>query len=287
MTQQPDPSGTLHLIDAFPSAYVAPRPVRIWLPPGYDSTRRYAVLYMQDGQMLFDSNLTWNHQAWMANAVATRLIGENKIAPVILVGIDNAGIDRNAEYFPQAALDHLDPALRQRIIDEWLHHRPLADQYLRFITGELKPYVDSTYATYPDRDHTFILGSSMGGLISLYAVCEYPDLFKGAGCMSTHWPMLHPVSGEKELLTKVPEALLPYLDNQLPSPESHRLYFDLGTEALDQLYGPYQAVIDSLVRSKGYNDRSWMTRTFAGKDHSEKAWRERLPVPLVFLLGRD
>jgi enterochelin esterase-like enzyme len=117
------------------------------------------------------------------------------------------------------------------------------------------------------------MGSSMGGLVSLYAVCQYPELFGGAGCLSTHWPAVGAVIDG-------------YLTTALPSPGRHRFYFDYGTATLDSLYEPYQQRVDAVLATRGYTSgRDWITRRFEGAEHNEAAWRERLHIPLRFLLG--
>ncbi len=133
--------------------------------------------------------------------------------------------------------------------------------------------VDAAYRTRPEREHTFIMGSSMGGLISLYALCEYPDVFGGAGCLSTHWPA-------------VKSAILPYLHDHLPTPGRHKLYFDYGTAGLDAAYEPYQRTVDALMQEHGYTPGyDWLTRQFPGADHNEAAWQARVHIPLTFLMG--
>ncbi|KAK3582505.1 hypothetical protein CHS0354_024053 [Potamilus streckersoni] len=126
----------------------------------------------------------------------------------------------------------------------------------------------------PERESTFILGSSMGALISLYAISEYPDVFGGAVCMSTHWV------GKKENDYERPRALAMYLDEKLPATETHKLYFDYGTKTLDSLYQVHQMMIDTLVQFKGYTEEHWMTKKFVGAAHDERAWRSRLHIPI-------
>ena len=284
-TREVDSSqGKLVIIEKFPSKWVAPRPVRIWLPSGYASSRKYAVLYMQDGQMLFDSSITWNQIAWEVDETVDALMKTNSIRDAIVVGIDNNGLYRNSEYFPEATLPHMPEAIHSRVVHEWLQDKPMSDAYLRFITTELKPYIDSIYSTLSDRSNTFIMGSSMGGLISLYAICLYPDIFGGAGCISTHWPMLNPVSEDEALLHDVPSAFLSILPSMLPDPATHKIYFDHGTLSLDSLYGPYQKQMDALMASKGYDPAHWVTHVFEGTGHSELDWGKRLSIPLEFLL---
>jgi predicted alpha/beta superfamily hydrolase len=126
---------------------------------------------------------------------------------------------------------------------------------------------------------TFIAGSSMGGLISLYALCEYPKVFGSAACLSTHWPGIFTMENNP-----VPDAFIRYLEENLPRPGSHKIYFDFGTETLDSLYEPLQNRVDDVMRHHGYTHKNWMTLKFPGEDHSERAWHSRLEVPLLFLL---
>jgi pimeloyl-ACP methyl ester carboxylesterase len=133
------------------------------------------------------------------------------------------------------------------------------------------------------------MGSSMGGLISLYALAEYPHIFGAAGCVSTHWPLLLPPEGQ-ELgdadVDAVATAFEGYLKSALPRPGSHRIYFDHGTETLDRHYGRYQARIDRLLASRGWQQGvNWVSRNFPGDGHNEQAWRGRVDVPLRFLLA--
>jgi enterochelin esterase-like enzyme len=154
-----------------------------------------------------------------------------------------------------------------------------SDNYLKFLVQELKPLIDSTYSTYKDRQHTFIAGSSMGGLISLYAICEYPQVFGAAACLSTHWPGLFTMEDNP-----IPQAFFNYMKKQLPNPITHKLYFDYGDQTLDALYPPLQQQADKIVKAKGYTKKNWITKYFPGESHSEAAWKKRLHIPLEFLL---
>ena len=114
----------------------------------------------------------------------------------------------------------------------------------------------------------------MGGLISLYAISEYPNIFGGAGCVSTHFPL-----GEG--------VMLGYMKKFLPNPKTHKIYFDYGTETLDATYEPFQKKADAIMKKKGYKqDKNWITRKFEGEEHSEKSWRKRVNIPLEFLLRK-
>jgi len=260
------------------------RNIDVWLPEDYDTTRKYAVIYMNDGQMLFDSTTTWNRQEWGTDETAARLIAENKIRPCIIVGIWNRDKYRFTEYFPEKALSFYPERRRAKLIRKEMKGKPLGDEYLSFLVSELKPYIDSLYSTFTDRENTIIMGASMGGLISLYAICEYPDVFGAAGCISTHLPMtgVNFFTKHDNLMAK---AFRKYLSVNLPSPENHKIYFDYGTKTLDADYEPYQKKVDKLMTSAGYTDKNWITKKYEGHDHSERSWASRLYVPFEFLVG--
>ena len=246
-----------------PSAYVPARNVDVWLPPSYAKhpQRRYPVLYMHDGQNLFDPALAYTGIDWDMDGAMTRLIGEGTVREAIVVAISNTPL-RGREYMPAKAV----PAQARA--------RLLSDEYLRFVVEELKPAIDATYRTHADRADTFVMGASMGGLISAYAMAEHPQVFGGAGCVSTHWPADDGV-------------VIDYLSTHLPDRRTHRFYFDHGTATLDASYAPYQARMDELLERAGWRrGRDFTSREFPGAEHNERAWRDRVDVPLRFLLGR-
>lgn len=287
--EMPTPSfGELIRHADFPSQFVGKRNIDVWLPEGYPNDAAYGVLYMHDGQNLYDSTVTWNHQEWMVDEVLTELAGKEKTPPMVVVGIFNNGDMRHAEYFPEKPFNLMTKkeitSLEDKIGKEKLERfRKVncSDDYLAFIVGELKPFIDSTYATLPDQENTFIAGSSMGGLISMYAICEYPGVFRGAGCLSTHWPGFEDYPGNP-----VPEAFVRYLDKNLPPPGSHRIWFDHGTETLDATYAPHQRKIDEVIQKHGYRSSQWITKVYPGANHSERAWQKRLDEMLLFILGK-
>jgi len=272
----------------FPSRHVEPRNVTVWLPADYDPEGPpYAVLYMHDGQNAFDRRTASYGKEWGADEAAAKLVADRRIRPVIVVGIWSTS-KRLREYVPAQAFDRLPPAYMERVRGLY-GGTPLSDQYLRFLVQELKPFIDRTFNVRRDRRSTAIMGSSMGALISLYAISQYPDTFGAAGMVSTHWPMLLPPEGQKLSdadLDAVAGAFEAYLRRKLPAPGRHRLYFDHGTETLDRHYAVYQARIDRLVAARGWIEgRDWISRNFPGAAHEEDSWRARVDVPLTFLLG--
>ncbi|HEX4957832.1 MAG TPA: alpha/beta hydrolase-fold protein [Lacibacter sp.] len=290
MAQQPVPSsGKIIRHDSFSSQFVTARHVDVWLPQGYSPKKKYAVLYMHDGQMLYDSSINWNKQEWGVDETTTRLMKEKKIKDVIVVGVWNGGKYRHTDYFPQKPFERLSQQERDTLYyakrtngalvfqGEKVH----SDLYLKFLVTELKPFIDKTYSTKTDRANTYIGGSSMGGLISMYDICEYPNVFGGAACLSTHWPGVFSMDDNP-----VPAAFMNYLRRHLPSPATHKIYFDYGDATLDALYPPLQKMADEVMKEKGFTSSNWITKYYPGEDHSENAWRKRLDIPLLFLLKR-
>jgi len=280
-------SGSIRRFRDFGSKYVTARNVDVWLPQDYNPAKKYAVVYMHDGQMLYDSSTTWNHREWGVDETFGRLINEKKIRESIVVGIWNTP-KRHSEYFPQKPYESLSQAGKDTVTKQLQvagrtteAFQPISDNYLKFIVTELKPYIDSTFSTITDRQNTFIAGSSMGGLISMYAICEYPEVFGGAACLSTHWPGTFTVTNNP-----VPDAFLIYLSHHLPDPKTHKIYFDYGDQTLDALYPPLQEQVDEVMKTKGFTAKNWITEYFPGKDHSETSWNERLDIPLLFLLKK-
>ncbi|MEM1219444.1 MAG: alpha/beta hydrolase-fold protein, partial [Bacteroidota bacterium] len=257
-------SGEVERINDFESEYVVPRNVDVWLPNNYSADEAYAVLYMHDGQMLYDSTRSWNGQEWGVDETMGKLLKEGAIRNTIVVGIWNTEF-RHSEYFPQKPFESLPKSFQDSLLNDVKRGQEHAlfktevcsDNYLKFIVEELKPFIDKKYATLPDVQNTFIAGSSMGGLISMYALCEYPEVFFGAGCLSTHW-----VGTFDTLNNPIPLKFAEYLDDNLPVAKDHKIYFDYGTETLDALYEPYQQIVDLVVADHNYDAENWKTIKF-------------------------
>ncbi len=266
-------TGTLEGWQRMPSAHVPARNVDVWLPPSYgtDPARRYPVLYMHDGQNLFDPGLAYTGTDWDVDGAMARLIAAGEVREAIVVGVWNTPA-RFAEYMPKAPIpgNEVGSGIAGRPIG--VREDVQSDAYLRFLVDELKPFIDGHYRTLPGQADTFVMGSSMGGLISLYALAQYPDVFGGVGAVSTHWPACD-------------GCVIDWMATHLPPPGEHRLYFDFGTATLDALYPPLQARMDAALRAAGWSARDWTTRRFEGAEHNEAAWKARLDQPLRFLLG--
>lgn len=278
------PKGKTIKIESFKSKFVQARNIEIWLPAEYaqNPKKSYPVLYMQDGQNVFNPATAPQNTPWKADETAMKLSVTKRIEPVIIVAIWSTA-NRYQEYFPEKAAanfsktdrDVFDKVLKQAKIN---HTSLLGDKYLKFITSELKPYIDKQYRTKTDAANTAICGSDMGALISLYAICEYPQVFGEAACLSTYWPLLpgtnHPGPAD---------AFKQYLSEKLPAPASHRIYFDHGTENTEKYAETHQKTVDAIVTSKGYTPENWLTKKYSGEANIEKAWQKRFDQVLMFL----
>lgn len=263
--------------------------VDVWTPQGYpsDDGHRYPVIYMHDGQNLFDATTTWNRQAWEMDSVTSTLVDAGEIEAPVIVGIHSVAETRLGDLLPQKAVDYIsvepDSTLRA-----FLEFSPLrGDAYAAFMVKTLKPEMDSIYRLSPDKDSTFVMGSSMGGLMSIYAMSEYPEVFGGAACLSTHW--VGTIDGQPTFA----DAMHDYLADRLPRDGRHRLYLDHGTTSIDSLYGPANEGMVALADSLGYKAVS--CRCFhptlenfvdQGAGHEERYWAARVARPLRFLLGK-
>ena len=268
-------TGTVDSYQELPSAHVPARNVDVWLPPGYAAQprKRYPVLYLHDGQNQFDPALSYTGVDWGVDEAMTTLVGEGRVREAIVVAVWNTP-RRLQEYMPRKPVTGASLATGVDGVPPIPAASISSDAYLRFLVDELKPFVDATYRTRAGRDDTFVMGSSMGGLVSLYAMAEYPGVFGGVGAVSTHWPIGDGIAVD-------------WLARHLPDPRHHRIYYDHGTATLDAAYAPYQARMDAAMRAGGYRaGRDWVTRRYEGAEHNERAWRARVDAPLLFLLGR-
>jgi enterochelin esterase-like enzyme len=248
------------------------RHVEVWLPPGYDAhgSDRYPVLYMSDGQNLFDPRIANTGVDWGVDESIVRLMNEGVIPPIIVVGAWSTE-QRGPEYSP------------------W-HEAP---NYARFLIEELMPLVDAEFRTATGPENTVHMGSSMGGLLSFYLVMNHPDVFGSCGCISTHFPLSEAVWGEAMNLPvgETPDEtpfILRDLEAGLTVPEGVRMWFDYGSEGLDAEYGPTHAAVREWLLGQGLIEgEDFVVREYVGADHNEASWRARLDDPMAFLFARE
>ena len=241
------------------------RNVRVWLPPGYDlpenSARRYPVFYLNDGQNLFDPATSFTGVTWQVDETADRLIRDGEIPPVIFVGIDNAGVERLKEYLPYRSLS---PVVL----------RPQGSRYSAFLTKEIMPFVGQNYRTAKGAENTYLGGSSLGGLITLYVAMTTPGVFGGVLMES---PSLW-VSNRQVLR-----------EARQPRVWPHKVFLGIGTREVGRDDKDRQTVenvreFERILRRGGLDDHRLRVEVAEGGTHSESAWAARFPGALQFLL---
>lgn len=262
-----------------------PAHITIWLPPGYATAKaRFPVIYMHDGQNVFFPKRSGYNKVWAADKAVLKLIAEGETSGAIIVAIDHQKA-RSRQYFPQAIYPML-PAWARADADLFNRGPIYSDAYLKFLVGDLKPLIDKRYRTASDRENTHVVGSSMGALISLYAIAEYPDVFGRAACVSTHWPLSNPPLAEVRR-NEVFGVWDRFLTERLGPPKGRRVWFDHGDQTLDQFYGPYQTAIDRKLIGVGWQPQvDFEMRSYVGAAHEENAWAARLPEIFKWLLAK-
>ncbi len=250
-------TGTFRMHEKVRSRYLeSEHDVIVYLPPGYDEdvARRYPVLYMQDGQNLFDEATSFSGE-WRLDEAAEQMIDAGLVAPLIMVGIYNAGAYRIDEYTPTR-----DSARRAG---------GNADKYGRMLVDELKPFIDAEYRTLPDAAHTGIGGSSLGGLVSLYLALKYSGIFWNVAVLSPS------VWWDNRFIVRRVRAL--------GSAPPLRVWLSTGTAEGDGVVAGARRVRDALV-AKGWTEgESLHYQEIEGAGHSESAWADVAPAMLTFL----
>lgn len=273
------------------SVHLAQLPrVWVWLPDGYsaDTAARFPVLYMHDAENLFDRRHSNFGKEWQVDETTTRLAARGDLREWIVVGIESPR-ERYATFFPQKVWDFLPEDFRLQVIqgDFGGTDRPrvlMADAYLAFMVTELKPAIDARYRTLTGARDTAVMGASMGGLISLYAMAEYPQVFGQAAGLSPHLPMGGVEAPDMEARpAAVAAAFDAYLATTALDPAAGRVYLDHGTGTLDAFYPPFFKAFDAMMAQRGWALPHYESRSFFGAEHEENAWAQRLDIPLAFL----
>ncbi|MDZ7344900.1 MAG: alpha/beta hydrolase-fold protein, partial [candidate division KSB1 bacterium] len=228
------------------------RDLIVWLPPNYDKEieRRYPVIYVHDGQNLFDPATAFAGVDWQLGKTADSLISAGKVDPMIIVGIANTPA-RLEEYSPAKGRD-----------------------YAAFLIDEVKPFIDRTYRTLPQYQHTAVMGSSLGGLISFYLAWWHPQVFSMAGCLSATWMWEN-------------SAAIRMVDQESSTPPDIKIYLDHGSEGGEGRQAwIYRSMRDALLK-RGFKLGKNLAYYFGvGDEHNETAWGRRIERPLIFFFGK-
>ena len=253
----------IHIHQAFGSGkFVAPRNVSVYLPPNYltDADKRFPVLYLQDGQNLFDPRASFAGVAWGVDETAQKLILQKKIPALIIVGLDNTG-QRLEEYTPVSA--------RGR--------GGQAEAYGKMLIEEVKPFIDNNYRSLPNREFTGLGGSSMGGLLALYLGLQRPDVFSRLAVMSPSawWANGHILRAAESLPGRLPL----------------RIWLDIGRRE-GRHYKAQTRYLQEILLAKGWRkNRNAKLADFRYLEapkasHDESSWGARFGKVLQFLYPR-
>jgi predicted alpha/beta superfamily hydrolase len=260
-------AGDLRLHPFQSRIYRNTRFLRVWLPPAYDDPasqgRRYPVFYLNDGQNLFETSTAFGGVEWQVDETAERLVRENVVPPLIIVGIDNAGKDRLREYMPNRSLN---PVML----------RVQGPLYPNFLLNEVAPFVARNYRVAAGPENTGLGGSSLGGLIALYTAMARPDVF---GRLLVESPSLW--ASNRQLLRES--------RNVKRWPE--RVFLATGTAEAGRADKDQRMVKDvqtlaGNLRRAGLNEKRLCLVIQEGASHSEAAWAQRFPEALAFLFGK-
>ena len=258
----PIAGGTLRLHELRSRIFKNSRFVRVWTPPGYGDPAgtRYPVLYLNDGQNLFEASTAFGGVHWQVGETASRLIAEKKIPPLVIVGIDNTGKNRIREYLPWRSPDVKTLIVRGKL-------------YPNFLRREVMPLIEGRYAVLSGPENTALGGSSLGGLITLYTQLVSPGVFGRLLVESPSLGIAHRrIISEARRFRDWPE----------------RVYLGMGTRELgdakkDEKIASDARELAALISAAGLDERRLKVNIEEGASHSESSWARRLPGALEFL----
>jgi enterochelin esterase-like enzyme len=268
LAAHPQVTGDLRLHEFRSTIFRNTRMLRVWLPPRYEaaenSTRHYPVLYLNDGQNLFERATAYTGVEWGVDETADRLIRQEEVSPLVIVGIDNAQDDRMKEYIPYRSL-------QPRIL--W----PRGKDYPEFLLGEVMPFVRQRYRIAAGPENTGLGGSSLGALISLYTAIRRPGIL---GRLLLESPSLQisqrRVVKDSRSLRQWPEKIFLAIGTR-----------ESGREDKDQQFVEDVRTLEEVLQRSGLNDKRLRVKIDEGAAHSEVEWAKRFPEALTFLFGNE
>jgi predicted alpha/beta superfamily hydrolase len=260
---KPTLTGKIKRHRAFPSKILGNRrDILVYLPRGYRalSRRRYPVLYLNDGQNVFDAATSFSGVEWGVDETAERLIKENLIEPLIVVAVANTGEKRVDEYAPTRGVIDAKAKRKRR-------SKGLARKYAGFLMDEVKPYIDRKYRTNPDAEFTGLGGSSLGGLVTLAIGILYPQVFSRLIVMSPSiwWDDF---------------AIYRLVDSIQQKPPL-KIWLDTGTA--EPGWEQARELLNRLLEKGWKLPKDLQYMEAQGSDHSEAAWAARVEPALRFL----
>lgn len=266
--------GTLHTHRIGASEGDRGHSVSVWMPPGYDTTRteEYPVLYVQDGEHLFEPD---DVPDWRVDERLSRLIAENRLPPLLVVGVHSSE-QRLREYVPTVPF-YLQPDSLRRPTQRQIG-RPRSNAYLQYLYEDVTMFVRRQYHVDPAASRTFIAGKGLGGLAALYAAAKMPFAFGGAAVFSPDW-----TPGRTGADTAFATAYRDYLAGQREALRSSRLYFDYTTASAERGFTPHRNILTAFLRNPLFSRDRWTVRRLDAAS-SEAEWPDRVEAAVRFLM---
>jgi enterochelin esterase-like enzyme len=287
--------------EVFESKFLGERRLLIYSPSKEVIDQDTTFIIIQDGQYLFDGKVNWRDEEWGIDETLQSLNKKNKLPNIVVVGVENAArtnggklLDeskRYAEYFPKQAIKYFGFGFRKFAYQNFVDLEKF--DYIKFLEEELIPYLEDKFERDMSSKNMGILGSSMGGLISLNALIELPHRFGFAASLSTHWigirPLdyaLFPFRSEIRFFGDpyTTEAIYSYIIENIDELREKKIYLDRGTESLDQFYEGPQNKIDEIFSS---NALTFQSLVFEGFGHNPKDFGKRFEGILNFILKEN
>lgn len=266
---------------SFTQGYLKGRIIRVWVPKQYaKSKKRFHVVYFHDGQMLFDSTSTWNHQSWDLANSATKYLSKKQC---ILVGIDNDPNNRYAEFFPSPIYSKLPVSVQFALRDSLWNGLPRFDAYAEALVKDVFPLIENHWRVCPGGAHRTMVGSSMGGIVSLCFLLNHPDEVANIACLSIHLPLINFWKFSDRYKEPLTLAFNEFIAKKSVNIEGKRIYVDRGDQSLDASYAAYFPAFELALNScAGKNN---ITVNFIpNSGHSERDWAARIGPILQHLL---
>lgn len=266
---------------AVTQGYLKGRIIRVWVPKQYiKSKKRFDVVYFHDGQMLFDSSATWNHQSWDLANSATKYLSKKHC---ILVGIDNDPNNRYAEYFPSPIYSKLPLDVQFALRDSLWNGLPRFDAYAEALIHEVFPLIENHWRVNRGGVHRTMVGSSMGGVVSLSFLLTHPDEVSNVACLSIHLPLINYWKFADRYKDPLMLAFNGFIASISANLEGKHIYIDRGDQSLDASYAAYFPAFEVALNSCSKKNKVTM-KLVTNSGHSERDWAARIGPILQSLL---
>jgi hypothetical protein len=253
--------------------YLAGRVVRVWIPEKDTlSNKKYDVVYFHDGQMLFDSSSTWNHQSWNLAESASMYLPKKRC---ILVGIDNDPNHRYAEFFPSPIYSSLPVSVQLTLRDSLWNGLPRFDAYAEALINDVFPLIETHWNVHPGGSHRSMVGSSMGGIVSLTFLLTHPSELSSIACLSIHLPLINYWKFGDRYKEPLGDAFNEFIVLNSNNLEGKTLYIDRGDQSLDASYAAYFPAFESALNSCAKKNRVSI-KLIPNSGHSERDWSARI-----------